>query len=143
MGHVNLIGKTSVYFILNFHVSLEIYQDFICALLKILYMTLCWSTNGILEQCTVIDLVSRFYVWVHAYFVTCVYLPCVYFHACASTRRVPTCVYFHEMCTLHDTSKRGPRKRITGMHCSIVMVPCKITHGKMKLQLSGTVAMYM
>ena len=55
----------------------------------------------------------------------------VYFHACT--------VYFHETCTLHGTSKHGPCKHITGMHCSIVMVPCKIMCGKMKLQLSSTV----
>ena len=45
----------------------------------------------------------------------------------------------HETCTLHDTSKHGPGKHVTGMHCSIVMVPREITHVKMKLQLSGTV----
>ena len=54
-------------------------------------------------------------------------------------RRVLPRVCCHETCTLHDTSKRGPRKHVTGMHCSIVVVPRKITCVKMKLQLSGTV----
>ena len=48
-------------------------------------------------------------------------------------------MYFHDTCTLHDTSKRGPRKHITGIHCGIVVVPHKITHRKIKLQLSGTI----
>ena len=30
-------------------------------------------------------------------------------------------------CTLHDTSKRGPHKHVMGMHCSIAVVPRKIT----------------
>ena len=63
----------------------------------------------------------------------------VYFHVFTSTRRVFPRMYFHETCTLHDTSKRGPRKHLTGMHCSIAVVPRKMTRGKMKLQLSGTV----
>ena len=63
----------------------------------------------------------------------------MYFHAFTSTRRVFPHVYFHEACTLHDMSKRGPRKHVTGMHCSIVVVPRKIMREKMKLQLSGTV----
>ena len=53
------------------------------------------------------------------------------FHACASTR----C----ETCTLHNTSTCGPCKQITGLHCSIVVVPCEIMYVKMKVQLSGTV----
>ena len=61
------------------------------------------------------------------------------FHVCTSMRRVLLCMYFHETCTLCNMSKHGPHKHVTGMHCSIVMVPCKITDGKMKLQLSGTV----
>ena len=64
----------------------------------------------------------------------------VYFHVFTSTRCVFPRMYFHKTCTLHDTSKCGQRKHVTGMHCSIVVVPRKITHGKMKLQLSGTVA---
>ena len=66
----------------------------------------------------------------------------MYFHMFTSTRHVLSRLYFHEMCTLHDTSKRGPRKHVTGMHCSIAVVPRKITRGKMKLQLSGTVDTY-
>ena len=63
------------------------------------------------------------------------------FHeTCTSTKRVLPHVYFHAMCTLHDTSKRGPPKYVIGMHCSIVVVPRKITQEKMKLQLSGTIA---
>ena len=77
----------------------------------------------------------------HACTTTCVLPRDVYFHAFTSTRRVFPCVYFHEMCTLHDTSKRGPRKHVTGMHCSIAVVPHKITRGKTKLQLSGTVCL--
>ena len=75
----------------------------------------------------------------HAYTSMCVLPRDVYFHVFTSTGRVFPCVYFHETCTLHDTSKHGPHKYITGMHCSIVVVPRKITHEKMKLQLSGTV----
>ena len=47
------------------------------------------------------------------------------------------------MCTLHDTSKRGPRKHVKGMHCNIAVVPRKITRGKMKLQWSGTIHTYI
>ena len=72
----------------------------------------------------------------HAYTSTCVLPRDVYFHAFTSTRRVFPRVYFHETCTLYDMSKCGPRKHVKGMHCSIVMVPHKITRGKMKLQLS-------
>ena len=61
---------------------------------------------------------------------------------CATTRCVLPHMCCHETCTLHNTSKRGPHKHVTGMHCSIVVVPCKITHVKMKLQLSGTVLTY-
>ena len=45
----------------------------------------------------------------------------------------------HEKQTLHDTSKRGPRKHVMEMHCSVVVVPHEIMRVKMKLQLSGTV----
>ena len=62
----------------------------------------------------------------------------VYFHACTLTRFVLPCMCCHETYTLHDTSKRGPRKQVTGIQCGIVMVPCKITHVKMKLQLIDT-----
>ena len=58
---------------------------------------------------------------------------------CATTRRLLPRMSIHETCTLHDTSKHGPCKHIMGMHCGIVVVPCKITCVKMKLQLSGTV----
>ena len=75
----------------------------------------------------------------HTYTFTCVLSREVYFHAFTSTRRVFPRVYFHETCTLHDTSKCGPRKHVTGMQCSIVVVPRKITCGKRKLQLNGTV----
>ena len=75
----------------------------------------------------------------HAYTSTRVLPRDVYFHMFTSTRHVFPHVYFHETCTLHDTSKRGPRKHVTGMHCSIAVVPRKIMRGKMKLQLSGTV----
>ena len=63
----------------------------------------------------------------------------VYFHVFTSMRCVFPRMYFHDTCTLHDTSKHGPRKHITGMYCSIAVVPRKITRGKMKLQLSSTV----
>ena len=63
----------------------------------------------------------------------------VYFHMFTYRRHVFPRVYFHKTCTLHDTSKRGPCKHVTGMHCSIVVVPRKIMCGKMKLQLSGIV----
>ena len=60
-------------------------------------------------------------------------------HTCAFMRHVLPRMCCHETCTLDDTSKRGPRKHITGIHCSIVVVPHEITHVKMQLQLSGTV----
>ena len=63
----------------------------------------------------------------------------VYFHTFTFTRHVFPRVRFHETCTLHDMSKRGPHKHVMRMHCSIAVVPHKITRGKMKLQLSGTV----
>ena len=68
---------------------------------------------------------------------TCALPRDVYFHACAFASHVLPRVCFHEMCTLHDTSKRGPRKHVTRMH--FVVVPHKITCVKMKLQLSSTV----
>ena len=42
-------------------------------------------------------------------------------------------VYFHEMYTLHAMRKCAPCKRVTGMQCSILMVPCVIMRVKMKL----------
>ena len=84
--------------------------------------------------------VSR--VYLHAYASTCVLPRDVYFHAFTPTRCVFPHVYFHETCTLHYTSKRGPCKHVTGMHCGIAIVPRKITLGKMKLQLGGTVHNY-
>ena len=128
---------------------LEIHQDFIYALWKREYITLCWSTNRILMKCNVIDLMRKFlrvntrvlfhaYTF-HAHTSTCVLPRDMYFYTLTSTRCVFPCMYFHEMCTLHDMSKCGPCKHVTGMHCSIVVVPHKITRGKMKLQLSGTV----
>ena len=56
----------------------------------------------------------------------------VYFHICTSTRCVLPLMYFHMMCSLYGKSKHGPLKNLTGMHCSIVVIPCKITHVKMK-----------
>ena len=58
------------------------------------------------------------------------YVPRVYFHVCT---------YFYETCTLHATSKHGPRKHVTGRQCSILMVPRVITRVNFKLQLSGTI----
>ena len=29
----------------------------------------------------------------------------------------------HETCMFHATRKRGPRKHVTGMHCSFLVVP--------------------
>ena len=69
------------------------------------------------------------------------FVPCVYFHgihACTSTHVLP-CVCFHETCTLHTMSKCGPRKHVTKMQCSILVVPRVITRVKMKLLLSSTV----
>ena len=67
----------------------------------------------------------------------------VYFHMFTSTRRVFSHVYFNKTFTLHDMNKCGSCKHVTGMHSSIVVVSCKITRGKMKLQLSGTVCIYI
>ena len=63
----------------------------------------------------------------------------VYFHVCALMRRVLPRAYCHNTCTLHDTSKHGPRKHVTGMHCSIAVVLHKIMCVKMKLRLSSIV----
>ena len=38
-----------------------------------------------------------------------------------------------EVQTLHAISKRGPRKHVTGMQCSILVLTCMITRVKMKL----------
>ena len=70
---------------------------------------------------------------VHActYFLMCTlsHVLCVCFHEmCAYTL-----VYFHETCTFHASNKRVPHKHITGMQCSICMVPHVMTCGKMKL----------
>ena len=75
---------------------------------------------------------------VHVYFVTHMYFPLVYFHVCASMRSVLPWVCFHESCTLYHTSQHGPCKHVMGMHCSIVVVPTKITRVKVKLHLSAT-----
>ena len=63
----------------------------------------------------------------------------VYFHTCDFMRGVLPHVCCHETCTLHDTSKRGPCNRVTGMHCSIIVETRKVMHVKMKLQLSSTI----
>ena len=60
------------------------------------------------------------------------FVPRVYFHMCISTCVLPR-VYLHETCTLHGMSKCGPRKHLTGMQCSILVVPHVITRVKMKL----------
>ena len=98
----------------------------------------CDRHNGQVSTCKYTRLLFHLYTF-HAYTSTRVLPQGVYFHVFTSTRRVFPRMYFHEICTLHDMSKRSPHKHITGMHCSIAVVPCKITCGKMKLQLSGTV----
>ena len=101
-------------------------------------MTLYWLTNKILVLLTA-EHWSRVYQAINVYsarnplskkilrvsarvFYSTRVLPHVCFHACTSTRVLPH-VCFHETCTLHATSKRGPRKHVTGMQCSILVVP--------------------
>ena len=58
---------------------------------------------------------------------TCVLSQDVYFHMCASTRHVH---YMTPVSVIHA-------KYIMEIHCSTVVVPCKIMHVKMKSQLSS------
>ena len=158
--YINLIHKTTLHFTQNFHVPLKNLSSFKCAI-QVFKCTMQKETMRDISgagkpRCNTynaIDLVSKLLhlrcapstrVLPHMCFYKMCISECalprdIYFHVCSFTRRVLPRVCCHETCTLHDTSKRGPRKHVTGMHCSIVVIPCKIKHVKMKLQLSGTV----
>ena len=120
-----LIHRTTVCFTENFHAPLKNSSRFYMCTTEETMLDIVLVNQHNIGECNALDMVSKLLG-----VSTCEFCSMFTFHMCACTRRVPG--------TLHDKSKCGPCKHVTGIHCSIVMVPHKITC-KMKLQLSGTV----
>ena len=58
---------------------------------------------------------------------------CTYFHACTSTRVFTSTRVYHDTCAFHAISNHGPRRHVTGMQVSVLVISRVITRVIVKL----------